>query len=106
MNKKEFAEILKTFFRNYNKRLEEVDAGVINNWYEALKDYDVLYVKKGIAMAMVKEKYLPNLATIIEYIKEVPEIIISEEEKIRRWKEKGIIPKWLEEKDTLLIEEK
>jgi len=88
-------ELFNKLCTNYNKTPNEEIYLLFN---EALKDYDELYVEKAINLLMVKEKFFPNLATIMDYIQGLDEIIVSEEEKIKRWNKKGIRPKWLDER--------
>lgn len=93
MNKK----IYKMLCANYNK---ELDKEMYEFLEEELKEYDPLIVEIAIKELIRNERYMPNLAKILDAIQNITFIEISEEQKIARWEEKGIHPKWLDTKIT------
>lgn len=89
MNKK----LYKLLCDNYNK---EINVELYDIWKNELIDYDEVLVEQAIKQIISTDKYMPNLARIIEIIKEQPELDITEENKIKRWNKKNIHPDWLD----------
>lgn len=88
MNKKLF----KMLCDNFGKPL---NADLYNLFDSELKDYDPILVETAVLKILNEHKFFPTLADIKNVIKELPELKISDEEKIKRWKNKGIQPSWL-----------
>lgn len=89
MNKKDFAKLCMNYDKEPNEELYEL-------WNDALKDYDTYYVKVAIKNIISNDRYFPTLSKVLEEIKNLPPMEIPMEEKIKRMKEKGVIPSWLE----------
>lgn len=89
MNKKDFAKLCMNYDKEPNEELYEL-------WNEELKDYDNYYVEMAIKNIIANDRYFPTLSKVIEELKNLPPMEISVEEKIKRMKEKGVIPSWLE----------
>lgn len=89
MNKKLFKMLCDNYGRNVSVELYEM-------FDEELKMYDPMLVKGAIKKILSNNKYFPTLSEIKEVIRELPPLIISEDEKIKRWKAKGIVPAWLQ----------
>lgn len=96
MNKK----LYKSLCDNFNK---EINTDLYDMWKEELKDYDEKLVEQAIKQVIMNDKYMPTLARIIEVIKNLPPLEITEAEKINRWEKKGIHPSWL---DKAIVDEK
>jgi len=89
MNKKDFAKLCMNYDKEPNEELYEL-------WNDALKDYDTYYVKVAIKNIIANDRYFPTLSKVLEEIKNLPVMEIPVKEKIKRMKEKGVIPSWLE----------
>lgn len=79
---------------NYGK---EPNVDLHKLWNEELKDFDTYYVEVAIKNIIANDRYFPTLSRIIEELKNLPPMEIPQEEKIKRMKEKGVIPSWLYE---------
>lgn len=90
MNKKDFVKLCMNYDKEPNEELYEL-------WKEELKDYDTYYVEIAIKNITKEDKFFPNLNRILEEIKKLQSLEIPTYEKIKRMKEKGVIPSWLED---------
>ena len=97
MNKKLF----KMLCDNFGKPL---NIDLYNLFDSELKDYDPILVETAILKILNENKFFPALSDIKNAIKDLSELIISDEEKIKRWKSKGITPDWVENPE-LCVEE-
>lgn len=85
-------ELFKKLCLNFNKEPNE-DLYLLLN--EELEDYDPYYVEVAIRNIIANDKFFPTLNRILEELKNLPPMKIPEEEKIKRMKDKGVIPEWL-----------
>ncbi|MBO7732058.1 MAG: hypothetical protein J6S67_05885 [Methanobrevibacter sp.] len=85
-------ELFKMLCANYGK---EPNVDLHKLWNEELKDYDELYIEQAVKDILINDKFFPTLSRIIEEIKSLPLITITEEEKTKRMEERGIKPSWL-----------
>lgn len=88
MNKKQFVKLCVNFNKEPNEELYEL-------WCEELEDFGPYYVEVAIKNIMVNDKFFPTLSRVLEELKNLPPMEIPVEEKIKRMKEKGVIPNWL-----------
>lgn len=91
MTKLEFKEITELLMYNYNKTL---DIKIISLWYEELKEYPKERYEFAIKEIIKQETFMPNLAKILEYIKnpawldiDVP-INLASDEEIKKLEER------------------
>jgi hypothetical protein len=89
MNKK----LYKMLCLNFNK---ELDKDMYEFLSEELIDYDPYYVEQAIKKIIREDRFFPNISRILDVIKSIPTHYFSEEEKIQRWSEHNIRPKWLD----------
>lgn len=87
MNKELFKQLCLNFNKESNKELHKL-------WDKELQDYDPIYVEQAVKNIIAKDRFFPTLARIVEEIKNLPCIEISEEEKIKRMKKLKIVPEW------------
>lgn len=90
MNKNLFRMLCANYGKEANIELHKL-------WNEELKDFDTYYVEVAIKNIIANDRYFPTLSRIIEELKNLPPMEIPQEEKIKRMKEKGVIPSWLYE---------
>ena len=64
-------------------------------WKNELKDFDPYYIEVAIKNIIARDRYFPTLSKILEELKNVPAMEIPQEVKIKRMKDKGVIPSWL-----------
>ena len=89
MNKK----LYKMLCVNFNK---EPDKDMYELLEETLYGYDDYLIKDTIDYIIKNDKYMPNIARIIEVLKSMPNERLTDKQKIKRWEEKGIHPNWLD----------
>lgn len=87
-------DLFKMLCANYGK---DANVDLHKLWNEELKDFDPYYVEVAIKNIIANDRYFPTLSRIIEELRNLPAMEIPEEEKIKRMKEKGVIPSWLYE---------
>ena len=85
-------ELFKMLSANYGK---EPNVELHKLWNEELIDYDELYIEQAVKNILMNDKFFPTLSRIIEEIKKLPLITITEEEKLKRMEERGVRPSWL-----------
>ena len=90
-------ETFKKLCANYSK---EPNEDLYLCWNEMLDGYDPYYVDMAVNSIVKNDKFFPTFNRILEVIKELPPMEIPEEEKIKRMKAKGVIPKWFNSKLT------
>ena len=90
MNKNLFRMLCANYGKEANIELHKL-------WNDELKDFDTYYVEVAIKNIIANDRYFPTLSRIIEELKNLPPMEIPQEEKIKRMKEKGVIPSWLED---------
>jgi|GEM_PF-6119647 len=95
MNKEEFKNEISILFDNYNHKITK---DLLEYWYESLKQYDCIQLRRSIKKIILNNQYFPTLAIIILEIKKLnsKELRMTPEDKKRMWAEKGIKPKWLD----------
>ena len=85
-------ELFKKLCANFNKEPNE-DLYLL--WNDEFNDYDPYYLELAIHNIIRTEKFFPTISRVLEVLKELPYEEIPTEEKIRRMKERGIEPNWL-----------
>lgn len=88
MNKKQFVKLCMNYDKEPNEELYTL-------WNEMLEKYDPYYVEVGIDNIIKNDKFFPTFSRVLEELKKLPPMEIPEEEKIKRMKDKGVIPEWL-----------
>lgn len=88
MNKKQFAKLCMNYDKEPNEELYSL-------WNEMLEDYDSYFVEVAIDNIIKNDKFFPTFSRVLEELKKLPPMEIPEEEKIKRMKDKGVIPEWL-----------
>lgn len=85
-------DLFKMLCANYGK---ELNVDLHKLWDAELKDYDEIYVEQAIRNILTSDKFFPTLSRIIDEIKNLPPIEITEDIKRKRMEERGIVPQWL-----------
>lgn len=85
-------DLFRQLCMNFNREPSE---DLYKIWNEELDDFDELHVEQAVKNIMLKDKFFPTLSRIIEEIKILPPIELSDEIKRKRMEERGIIPQWL-----------
>lgn len=94
MDRKFFKMLCDNFGKTLNADLYEL-------FDNELKDYDPILVERAVKKILDENKFFPTLSDIKNIIKDLPELKISDEEKIKRWNSKGIQPSWLNEEQEI-----
>lgn len=97
-------ELFKQLCANFNKEPNE-DLYLL--WNEQLEDYDPYYLEIAIGNIIRNDNFFPTISRVLEELKRIPLEEIPTSEKIRRMKERGIEPEWLDKvfEEEMLDEE-
>lgn len=87
MNKKQFAKLCMNYDKEPNEELYSL-------WNEMLEDYDPYFIEVAIDNIIQNDKFFPTYSRVLEVLNNIPPMEIPEEEKIKRMKNKGVIPEW------------
>ena len=91
MNKKQYQLLCSNF--NKQKDIDQYEM-----WKEIFSDKDIYYdviMDRTIKYIIENDKYMPSVARIKEVYVEMFKAPLTPAEKLKRWKEKGIIPSCL-----------
>ena len=93
MREKEFSKLYNQLLLNYNK---EFDSDMFEMWYEELVEFDLKYIKQVFRKLMIQNKFMPTLKEVIDELKNVKYEPLTNEEKLEKFKNQGIMPKWVD----------
>ena len=77
---------------NYGK---ERDKETYEMYKRMLAGYDEKLIRQAIENIITTDKFMPSTARIIEEIKKLPRIELTEEDKLTRWNKEEITPTWV-----------